>query len=252
MALQEELEAQGNFLFRYRGVLPLIVLAAGIGVFVLSISELDENSGSFWLHTYDFVCFAVSFLGLAVRAYTVGYTPRNTSGRNTQKQLADRLNTQGVYSLVRHPLYVGNFLMWLGLAMLTQNLWFVVSFIMLYWIYYEKIMFAEEQFLRKKFGEQYLKWSEHTPAFIPNFSANWKKPQRRFSWKKVLKNEKSGFVNLFLLFFVFQLIEEFVRDLQWFTESKIWGFALIFSMVAYLIIKFLTKKTSVLDENKTT
>jgi hypothetical protein len=34
MALQEEFENQGNFLFKYRGIIPLVFLAAGIGAFV--------------------------------------------------------------------------------------------------------------------------------------------------------------------------------------------------------------------------
>lgn len=34
MALQEEFESQGNFLFRYRGNLPLIIVFVGIFVFV--------------------------------------------------------------------------------------------------------------------------------------------------------------------------------------------------------------------------
>ena len=38
-----------------------------------------------------------------------------------------------------------------GLAVLAF-FWFLITFIFLYRIYYERIMFAEEQFLRKKFG----------------------------------------------------------------------------------------------------
>ncbi|MGB8874133.1 MAG: hypothetical protein WCC75_12145, partial [Desulfobaccales bacterium] len=45
-----------------------------------------------------------------------GLPPRGTSGRNTQGQVAETLNTTGIYSLVRNPLYLGNFLIWLGLS----------------------------------------------------------------------------------------------------------------------------------------
>ncbi len=34
MALQEEMEKQGNFLFKYRGYLPLIIVAIGLAVFI--------------------------------------------------------------------------------------------------------------------------------------------------------------------------------------------------------------------------
>ncbi|NLL27934.1 MAG: DUF1295 domain-containing protein [Bacteroidales bacterium] len=43
------------------------------------------------------------------------FIPKGISGKNTEKQIADFLNTKGMYSIVRHPLYLGDFLMWLGL-----------------------------------------------------------------------------------------------------------------------------------------
>ena len=55
--------------------------------------------------------------------------------------------------------------MWLGLCLLTQNLWFTISFILIYWVYYERIMFAEEAFLTKKFGDTYLEWASRRPLF---------------------------------------------------------------------------------------
>ena len=79
--------------------------------------------------------------------------------------------------------------MYLGLAMITGHLWFVISFVLLYWLYYERIMFAEEHFLRNKFGEQYLKWAASVPAFVPKLG-NMASPNLSFSWKKVLKKEK--------------------------------------------------------------
>ncbi|WP_317038972.1 hypothetical protein ACF3NR_05840 [Vaginella massiliensis] len=52
-----------------------------------------------------------------------------------------------MYSMVRQPLYLSNFLMWIAPAMLTGNFWFIVAFCLFYWVYYERFMYAEEQFL---------------------------------------------------------------------------------------------------------
>lgn len=151
MAMKNEMEKQGVWLFRFRGTLPLIILVLGVCEYI--ITRIDNptyvinGASSPQLIHYEILCFVVSLLGLAVRAFTVGYTPANTSGRNVAEQVADQLNTTGLYSVVRNPLYVGNFLMWLGIAMLTMNLWFIISFILLFWVYYERIIFAEEQFL---------------------------------------------------------------------------------------------------------
>ena len=65
----------------------------------------------------------ISFLGEAIRIFTVAYTPAGTSGRNTKQQLADTLNTTGIYSLLRHPLYLGNFFMFLDTFIFTVNIY---------------------------------------------------------------------------------------------------------------------------------
>ena len=158
---------------------------------------------------FEYFCLFIALFGLVIRSYTVGHTPANTSGRNTEGQLADTLNQTGIYSTVRHPLYLGNFFMWLGVAMLTENLWFIIAFIFIYWVYYERIMYAEEQFLRSKFGLTYTTWAGSTPAFLPRFS-QFVKPSLPFSWKKVLKKEKNGLVAVFMLFFFFYASGQYI------------------------------------------
>ncbi len=190
MALQEELKTQGDYLFKNRSFLPLIILVIGLLVFAYSQYYKTESNQNWFSENFNFICLAISLLGLVIRIITVGFTPKNTSGRNTKNgQVAEEINNTGIYSVVRHPLYLGNFFMWLGVAMLTANAWFTVAFILFYAFYYERIMYAEESFLRGKFGEAYLKWAEITPAIIPSFK-NYKKPVRSFSTKKVLAKLK--------------------------------------------------------------
>jgi hypothetical protein len=65
-------------------------------------------------------------------------------------------------------------------------------------------MYAEEQFLRKKFGIQYVEWSKNVPAFIPKVH-QFRKSDLPFSIRKVLKKEKNGLFALFLIFCFFDL-----------------------------------------------
>lgn len=195
-------------------------------------------------HLYEYLCLAVSLSGTLVRIYTVGHTPVGTSGRNTANQVADVLNTTGIYSTVRHPLYLGNFLMWLGIALLTCNVGFVAVFVLAYWLYYERIMYAEEQFLRRKFGDTYLRWAARTPAFIPCFK-RFRPTDLQFSWKKVIKKEKNGVFALFLLFSLFDGI------VAWQTGVSP-NFVLLaltgVSGISYLILKYIKKHTGLLNE----
>lgn len=247
MALQEELVKQGGILFKYRGTLPLLILAAGIGVYIQSVYNTININGVYDSEIFKIICLSVSLLGLVIRIITVGYTPKNTSGRNTQGQLADELNTSGLYSMVRHPLYVGNFLMWLGIAILTQNLWFIIAFIFVYWVYYERIIFAEEQFLRKKFGKPYLDWASKTPAFVPN-TGNFVKPSLTFSWRKVLRKEKNGIFAIFFVIFLFECIGDAIQTKTFILTYDFWFFAMLLSGIFYLMLKLLIKKTTWLDD----
>ena len=61
--------------------------------------------------------------------------------------------------------------------------------------YYERIMFAEKEFLRSKFKDQFIEWAEKTPSVIPCFR-NWKKPELGFSFKTVLRREFSTYFPL--------------------------------------------------------
>ena len=248
MALQEEFEKQGQWLFKYRSFLPLIVLFIGSILYIRTelYPETFFLEETVYESYYEFGCLIVGLLGLLIRIFTVGYSAKNTSGRNVKGQVADTLNTTGIYSLVRHPLYLGNFFMWLGPAMLTGNFWFLLAFCMFYWIYYERIMFAEEQYLRNKFGASYLEWAKKVPAFIPCFK-NYTNPEHSFSWKKIIKKEKNGLFALFLIFSAFNIIGELIEH-----ENHYNYFLLIVCFVtgiSYIVVKYIRKNTALLNED---
>lgn len=248
MALQEEFEKQGIWLFKYRSFLPLVVLVIALALYLRTELYPDTymlRETPYEIY-YEMFALLISLIGFSIRVYTVGYTPKNTSGRNTKEGLvAATLNTTGIYSVVRHPLYLGNFFMWFGIAMLTGHFWFIVSFCFLYWIYYERIMFAEEQFLRRKFEKNFVEWSKNVPAFFPIFK-NFKKSNLPFSWKKVLKQEKNGLFALFLIFFVFDFSGEMIKN-----ETNYNYFIMvmcILSGLSYVVLKFMKYKTNLLNE----
>ncbi len=206
MALIHSLEESGNILFKYRGQIPVVLFLAAIpAIYFTDYSGVTSGERDL----YTIIAILISLAGFIFRAYAIGTTPRNTSGRNTSEQVADVLNSTGIYSIVRHPLYVGNYFMWIGIVAYVFNIWFVIAVTLAYWLYYERIMFAEERFLERKFGEDYITWSKRAPAFVPNFKL-WKKSDVRFSLKTVLKREYSGFFATVLGF----IFVDIIRDLS--------------------------------------
>src|SRR3954471_1278776 len=187
MALTDEFRDQGEWLFRWRSYLPLVLVPL-IGV---AIAQKEIRDVTALDRTWDYFCLSVSFVGLIVRAMPIGFVPRQTSGRNTTELVAAQLNTTGMYSIVRHPLYLGNYLIGFGIALVQFVWWLPMIYSLTFWLYYERIMFVEEAFLIQQFGNAYRRWAAKTPAFFPRFN-QWRKPRLSFSWLNVLRREYSG------------------------------------------------------------
>jgi protein-S-isoprenylcysteine O-methyltransferase Ste14 len=243
MALQETFEKQGNWLFQRRSFIPLIIVVLGGSWYVYSLYCRDILIHSWQV---DFLLLCIGLLGLCIRILTVGFTPKGTSGRNTGAgQIAEQLNTDGIYSMVRHPLYLGNFFMWLAPVLILSDLWFTLFFCLFYWIYYERIMFAEEQFLRKKFGDIYLDWAKKTPALFPKFSL-YKKSDLQFSLKNVLKREYNGFFGLVFIMTLFRVIGFAIITKQFYLD-KHWLLIFSIGFIIFILLKMLKKFTKVLN-----
>lgn len=198
MALREHFEASGAWLFRWRSYLPLVLF-----VFVfLGLRHYHYPNGSHAQQTaWEIFCLLIGLAGEAVRAAAIGYVAMGTSSRVARAQEADALNTTGLYSLVRHPLYLGNYLMWLGPALLTRNVWVPLVVSLAFWLYYERIMAAEEAFLRSRFGEVFERWANATPAFLPALHG-WQAPATKFQLRRVLRRERSSILGLMATFTV--------------------------------------------------
>lgn len=237
MALVHEFEKTGNWLFKKRSWLPVVLVIAGIGILYI----VNRQAIIFDMRN-ELIFLVISLSGEIIRIITIGYTPRNTSGRNTETgQLADELNTTGLYSLVRHPLYLGNFFMWLGPVLFLKSVWFLIIFCLVYWIYYERIMFAEEQFLRRKFGDAYDKWSEKVSAILP-LKWNYVSPGLTFSLKNVLKREYNSFVNIFLIFAILDLFRNYFLSGRIYITGM-WLYLLIAAVIIWLILRTVHKNT---------
>jgi protein-S-isoprenylcysteine O-methyltransferase Ste14 len=200
MALIHSLEKNGNILFKYRGQIPVVLFIVSIPVIYFTDYQFLKRNDNLELLLLITCCF-VSLAGQVIRAVAIGTSNKYTSGRNTKEQVAEALNTKGIYSTVRHPLYLGNYFMWIGIVMYSFNIWFIIVVSLFFWLYYERIMFAEERFLERKFGDDYLNWSLKVPPFWPSFK-NYEASPIPFSLKTILRREYSG-ITATMLAFVF-------------------------------------------------
>jgi protein-S-isoprenylcysteine O-methyltransferase Ste14 len=245
MALIHSFEKSGNWLFKHRGELPVLLFVSAIPVVYFSNTDYLSDEHEIIL---TLIAVLLSLFGFAIRAYAIGTTPKGTSGRNTKEgQVAETLNSTGIYSVLRHPLYVGNYFMWIGIVLFTFNFSFVVIVSLAFWLYYERIMFAEERFLEKKFGNDYLDWSLKTPAFIPSLK-KFKKSEIPFSIKSVLRREYSGALATVLGFV-------FVDQIRYYAYHGIYNLSrlstaiFILAALIALLLRSLKHYTNLLQED---
>lgn len=145
-------DALGEKLFKLRDYtpIPLIVLlfafaqpnvfSATIGTLVLIFGELYR-------------IYSVAFIG--------------SISRTRKSQVGSKLISEGPFSMVRNPLYVGNFIIVMGVAIYSAVLWLVVlTAVSFCWQYYWIVRY-EESLLNQKFGEEYSRYKEQVPAWIP-------------------------------------------------------------------------------------
>jgi protein-S-isoprenylcysteine O-methyltransferase Ste14 len=240
--VREHFETTGNWLFRRRSYLPIVCFS----VILIALHNLKYPYGSHSLdRLWEAFCLTISLFGLAIRILVVGYVPRGTSGRNTKGQKARVLNTTGMYSLVRHPLYLGNFLIWSGVSLFARLWWLSVILLLGFWLYYERIIFAEEEFLRRKFGREFTRWSEQTPAFLPRLNS-WKKPALPFSIRMALTREHP---TLFLIIVLFAVMEEAASletsgSLEW---DMMWVILFAVGLTQYIFFRTLKRHTKLLN-----
>lgn len=245
MALVHSFEKNGNTLFKFRGQIPVILFLLAIpAIYFMDPAPIMKSDA--WFYGLTGFAAAVSLTGQIIRAIAIGTSNKNTSGRNTQEQVAEALNTKGIYSTVRHPLYLGNYFMWIGIVIFTFNIYFVVIVSLLFWIYYERIMFAEERFLEKKFGDSYVNWSMGVPAFWPS-RKNYVPGNIPFSMKTIMRREYTGITaTIFGFIYVAYLREWFMTKQVPTSVNYLYWF--IGALMITLIFRTLKHNTKILYE----
>lgn len=105
-------------------------------------------------------------LGLALAGQVFRIFAAGTIFKNQQ------LASDGAYSLVRHPLYLGNILILGGFSLAAGNLWVTVAVVVFFVVWYPAAIAYEDAKLERIFGDAWRDWSRGTWAVLPT-SFNW-------------------------------------------------------------------------------
>jgi protein-S-isoprenylcysteine O-methyltransferase Ste14 len=92
---------------------------------------------------------------------------KETTLKVAETHRADRITTSGVYSIVRHPQYLGGLLAHVGISFLFSA-WYSLLSTPLMLVLVFLISRKEENELIKEFGKEYRDYAEKVPMFLPS------------------------------------------------------------------------------------
>jgi len=162
------------FVFRTRGLYMFIALAISI--------VIKSYSGGTTTLPFFIVGVIMMAVVQAFRMYAASYL----WGRQAVVKVeADFLCTTGPYGYFRNPLYLGNFLIGIGLCIAIDEWYTYALFISSYVFVYSIVIPYEEKFLQEKFGDVYVEYKAHTGRLMPKLRG-YKGSQ------KVIPNYKAG------------------------------------------------------------
>lgn len=183
----------GNFFFRYRNWL-FIVLYLLLFLPSPPLFRPEHFGENYWLIPLV-LGLVVTIGGQIIRGATIGLAYIIRGGKD-KKVYAEELVTSGIFNHCRNPLYVGNILMLLGVGILSNSLIYIAIIMPLFLFIYQAIVLAEENFLRKKFGERFDQYCANVNRWIPSLAGIGSSfSEMKFNWKRwILKEYNTQFV----------------------------------------------------------
>ena len=143
-----------------------------VGVFLggIFLALMHPSARSLWLGS------SIAILGASIRIWDAGCL---TKGRI--------LTMHGPYAYTRNPLYLGSFVMALGISIAGGEYWLLVPFALFYAAFYYPSMKAEEVELLAGHGQDFAAYASRVPFFIPRLRSV-QRAAPGFTWSRVIQN----------------------------------------------------------------
>lgn len=77
------------------------------------------------------------------------------------------LVTEGIYSVVRHPIYTSYVLLFVGFCTMLQSLWGLSLLVVVCLVWFGNRIELEEQMLQERFGQEYQSYCQRTKRLFP-------------------------------------------------------------------------------------
>jgi hypothetical protein len=147
---------------------------------------------------------AVAVPGLAIRCWAAGHIHK-------EKTLA----VTGPYRYSRNPLYVGNFVLGLGVAAATNSWGGALVCALYFGLFYPLVIREERDRMRRIFPDEYESYEKSVPLFFPRFKPASGNGAGGFRWSQYRRNkEYRALLGTTLVWLVLTLKMQFLPHLH--------------------------------------
>lgn len=144
-----------------RGRQNLVLILPLLALLVYRLAARVHAEPSVWDLVFDATGMALLLAGLWVRI----------CARQWKAERAhDDLVTDGLYGYVRHPLYLGSFLLGTGLCLILGDAVLLGVFLVFFWVSHGLVIRREEADLESLFADRYRTYRREVPALLPRLA----------------------------------------------------------------------------------
>ena len=145
---------------------------AGTALGILFLLLMNPSARSLWIGA------AITLPGWLLRLWAAGHIDKGKV-----------LTQGGPYAMTRNPLYLGSFLMALGIILGGQGYWLLPLFGGFFMAFYIPVMKAEADHMLGRYGQEFVDYTKRVPAFFPAFQKAGAGTSA-FLWSRVVQNRE--------------------------------------------------------------
>lgn len=164
------------------------------GIFVILFSNSDDKS---IIQSIGFV-----IAGLLIRLWANSYAIK-----------LDKLTTSGPYAYIRHPLYLGTTLLFIGFVMMLKAYYIGILFIIIMVGVYYRTIKKEEAMLEEKFKDEFIRYKKKVSAMLPTIFPYREGEKWPFSFRRLIKSQEyKTFLWVIIFMIAFHLKDEMLIE----------------------------------------
>ena len=221
----------------------VIITLAVLLIAVFPNFFMPYNTADAWDEILDMFGITFIILGQIIRVSARGY-------KSEHSLQGAALIQGGTYSLVRNPMYLGIFLIGLGIVLTLFKWWVICLFLLVFITRYILLIFKEEKKLLAMFPGEYLDYQRKVPRILPSLATVLQRDINEYLPMKLpwLKKE----IGSILAVLFFTLLMESWQDIQnegWATYQEE-ALTIIITIILFIaLLIYLSKRTESIGED---